>query len=242
LSEFTFHVATSIGETLPKPGRRLTFVREDALTGYPVSVWTDYLCPWAYASRSQNRWLRAQGIVLEIRPFELHPELPVGGRTIPPGSRYDRLLDRLGEQCRDRGLDFVKPSRTPNTRRALELLELLNLHHPSVVPDYDAAIAKAVWVDGVAIDEPGRLDGFVGALGVDVDDLNRRLDLGEGAERLEAARSEAIGLEVAGTPSWRIGDFTLTGLHDDAQFRRWVVRIIERRRNEGDDPANGGRS
>jgi hypothetical protein len=29
------------------------------------------------------------------------------------------------------------------------------------------------------------------------------------------------------TPSWQIGELVVTGLHDDAQFRRWVGRILD---------------
>ena len=47
-----------------------------------ITVWNDYICPWAYASRPQTEWLRRRvaghDVDLEIHGFELHPDLPAG--------------------------------------------------------------------------------------------------------------------------------------------------------------------
>ncbi|MEZ5226068.1 MAG: hypothetical protein R2710_05175 [Acidimicrobiales bacterium] len=95
---------------------------------FTVTTWTDYLCPWAYLGRRHSQWIRNAGVDVMIRGYELHPDVPPEGRPIRPGGSYDRLLDRLQAESRANGVDFNKPSRTPNTRAALELLELV--HHP----------------------------------------------------------------------------------------------------------------
>ncbi len=194
-----------------------------------VDVWTDYLCPWAYLGRHHTNWLRTQGTNPAIRAFELHPELPPTGRAIRPGGGFHRLLVELTGTAAELGLEMRVPDRTPNTRRALELLELVRRHEPTRTADYDDAVARAVWIDGSAIDDPAVLDAIVAGIGLDVASFQARLDLGEGAVALAEAREHAIDAGVAGTPAWCIAGLTVTGLHSDDQFHRWVDRILRRR-------------
>ncbi|MEZ5377779.1 MAG: DsbA family protein [Acidimicrobiales bacterium] len=194
---------------------------------FTVTTWTDYLCPWAYLGRRHSQWIRNAGVDVMIRGYELHPDVPPEGRPIRPGGSYDRLLDRLQAESRANGVDFNKPSRTPNTRAALELLELVHHHQPDRALAYDDALAAATWIDGRPIDQADVLRDLATEAGVD-DDLVRLLDLGRGSELLEAGRAEAIEFEVSATPSWRIGELTIAGVHEDAQFQRWAGRLIER--------------
>ncbi len=196
--------------------------------GFSITVWNDYVCPWAYLGRRHTHWLIEQGVPIEVRAYELHPDLPPTGRPIEAGGRYDRLLDDLGMQAREAGQPFAKPVRTPSSRRALEVLELLARHEPDRVFAFDEAAARAVWVDGRALDDHAVLDDIVAGVGVDPAALHDRLDAGEGAELVDLGRRHAIELEVSGTPAWRLGSLTVTGVHHDDQFRRWVTRIVER--------------
>ncbi len=194
---------------------------------FVVTTWTDYLCPWAYLGRRHSQWVRDQGVVVHIRGYELHPDIPATGRTIRPGGSYDRLLDQLQAQSRNVGVDFNKPSRTPNTRRSLELLELVHLHQPELSLAYDSALAAAVWVDGRLIDDPIVLNELAVNAGLDADLLELHA-LGRGAGLLDAGRASAIDIDVSATPSWRIGELTISGVHQDEQFQRWAGRLIER--------------
>lgn len=194
---------------------------------FTVTTWTDYLCPWAYLGRPQTQWLRDQGVEVSIRGYELHPELPAEGRSVRPGGSYDRLLDRLQAQSRAAGIDFVKPVRTPNTRAALELLELVHRHQPDRSLAFDTALATAAWVTSRPIDDRAVLDELAAEAAIDPEILTRH-ECGEGAELLDDGRSTAIELDVSATPSWRIGQLTISGVHHDEQFRRWAGRLIDR--------------
>ncbi len=196
--------------------------------GFTITVWNDYVCPWAYLGRRHTHWLIDQGVPIVVRSYELHPDIPPTGRAIAPGGRYDRLLDDLGAQALGAGQPFAKPVRTPSSRSALEVLELLTRHEPDRAFAFDEAAARAVWVEGRSIDDPSVLDAIVADVGVDPASLRTRLDSGEGAELVDRGRRQANELEVTGTPAWRLGSLTVTGVHHDDQFRRWVTRIVER--------------
>lgn len=62
---------------------------------------------------------------MEWRPFELHPEIPPQGTTLPPQvqARLGHTSAWLQEQARQAGLEMVMPEVIPNSRRALEASE-----------------------------------------------------------------------------------------------------------------------
>ena len=191
-------------------------------------MWTDYICPWAYAARPHTEWLRANGATVVIRAYELHPDLPLDGRPIRPGGRLDHVLDHIAEVCAEHGQPFVKPTRTPNSRRSLVLFEIVAADDRVEAAALDRDLAAAHWVDGLAIDDPAVLDDL----------LRRRLGstrsaqvreqfaVGEGAELLAESRELAHDVGATATPAWRIGELTITGLHAPEQFQRWAGRLL----------------
>jgi len=205
-----------------------------------ITVWNDYICPWAYAARPQTAWLRDriaateaergnpgdEPITISVRSFELHPDLPSEGTTVRPGGRLDKVFDHIAGECEKRALPFVKPTRTPNSHRILALAELVDHRHPETFLAFDDAVARAYWVEGRAIDDDAELAAMLERLDLDrslLDDVE-----GIGEQRLAAARTAAMAVGATATPTWQINDLVVTGLHDDAQFHRWVGRILER--------------
>lgn len=205
-----------------------------------ITVWNDYICPWAYAARPQTAWLRDQvaakeakngdpgnvTVEISVRSFELHPDLPLEGSEVRPGGRLDKVFDHIAEECAKREQPFSKPTRTPNSHRILALAELVNLHHPETFLSFDEAVARAYWVEGRAIDDSNEVAELLGGLGLDRSLMAEVDDLGD--ELLAKARAAAMDVGATATPSWQINDLVVTGLHDDAQFQRWVGRILER--------------
>jgi predicted DsbA family dithiol-disulfide isomerase len=111
-------------------------------------LWRDYLCPWCYLGRSRTAVMRELGVEVHPRSYDLHPEVPIGGRAIRPGGRYDRVLTRIAEECAAEAMPFRKPSRTPNTRRALEIAEIVRLESRDAYEQYDEACYRTQWVEG----------------------------------------------------------------------------------------------
>ena len=197
-----------------------------------ITVWNDYICPWAYAARPQTEWLRSQvdaaGLgTVTVRSFELHPDIPIEGRNNRPGGRLDQVFDHIATECASRGQAFVKPSRTPNSHAILALAELVSVRHPDDFVAFDDAVATAHWVNGDAIDDPAVVRSLLIDAHLDPDDLTSEAAIAEGEQLLADARAAAMDVGATATPSWQIGDLVVTGLHDDAQFQRWVGRILD---------------
>ncbi len=197
-----------------------------------ITAWNDYICPWAYAARPQTRWLKEQlaahgeGTVT-VRGFELHPDIPPGGRDVRPDGRLDRVFDQFAVEWAARGQAFEKPSRTPNSRSILALAELVRHRHPDQFEAFDDAVADAHWVRGLAIDDPDVVRSLLVDCQLDPAALLDADAQPEGSQLLADARSAAMEVGATATPSWQIGDLVVTGLHDDAQFHRWIGRILD---------------
>jgi predicted DsbA family dithiol-disulfide isomerase len=191
-----------------------------------VTLWNDYICPWAYAARPHTAWLRSQGIEVDVRSYELHPDLPHEGRAVRPGGRLDQVFDHIAQECAASGLAFNKPVRSPNTHRLLGITELVRWHEPDRFDEVDAALVAAHWVEGRDIGDLDVVADLMSATGFDMADILEREADGEGSRLLELAMEAAIDVEVTATPAWRVGGLTITGLHSLDQFQRWSGRIL----------------
>lgn len=198
-----------------------------------ITVWNDYICPWAYAARPQTAWLRAQvseaGLspdCVTVRSFELHPDIPPEGRIHRPGGRLDQVLDHIATECASRGQAFHKPPRTPNSHAVLALAELVSTRYPDAFVAFDDAVAEAHWVHGEAIDDPAVIREILRSLDLDAGALTDDEAVAEGDRLLAEARTAAMDVGATATPAWQIGDLVVAGLHEDAQFQRWVGRIL----------------
>ncbi len=199
-----------------------------------ITVWNDYICPWAYAARPQTAWLRSrieaaglEASAVTVRGFELHPDIPTEGRANRPGGRLDQVFDRIAAECESRGQAFNKPARTPNSHAILALAELVNERHPTHFVAFDDAVATAHWVDGAAIDDLEVVTSLLTRIGLEAHTLLTPEGIAEGEQLLAEARAAAMDVGATATPSWQINDLVVTGLHDDAQFERWVGRILD---------------
>ncbi len=196
------------------------------MTSLTATVWTDYVCPWAHAGRAHTSWLRQRGVAVDVRVFELHPETPVAGVELEVGRGLDRLYDRLQPVADDLGVPFTKPPRTQNTRRSLELLEVVRAHVPDRLADLDDALDRRYWIEGGAIDTRDDLAEVLTSIELDLGLLD--LVEEEGAALVDEAMRLAREHGVAGTPAWKVGELVIPGLQDTATFQRWLERLIAR--------------
>ncbi len=193
-----------------------------------ITVWNDYICPWAYAARPLTAWLEDEGHTVVMRSYELHPDLPPEGRDVRPGGRLDKVFEHIGIICAESGLAFVKPERSPNTHQLLGLCEIVQTHAPESFRAFDEELAAAHWVRGEAIDDRDVIRGALSTAGAPVEMVLELAANGEGERLLETSMAAALEVEVTGTPAWRIGELTITGLHPPEQFQRWVRRLASR--------------
>jgi predicted DsbA family dithiol-disulfide isomerase len=192
-------------------------------------LWRDYLCPWCYLGRSRTAVMHDLGVDVVPRAYDLHPEVPPEGRAVRPGGRYDRVLDRIAAECSAEGMPFNKPARTPNTRRALEIGEILRVDFPDSFAAYDEQCYLTQWIDGGDLGDVQALHGSVAAAGVDPDVVDRQLDAGRGARLVEESMARAREQGVASTPAWWVDErLLIPGAQPTATVERWISRLAER--------------
>ena len=87
-----------------------------------VRVFFDFTCPYCYLARGfLKKMQRERALKTEWVPWEIAPELPSDGATIPEEKRagsLERYRDLAGDSCR-----FEMMTHSPNTHNALLGLE-----------------------------------------------------------------------------------------------------------------------
>jgi predicted DsbA family dithiol-disulfide isomerase len=195
-------------------------------------LWRDYLCPWCYLGRDRTALIEALGVAVTPMSYELHPEVPLTGRAIRPGGRLDQVLDHIAEECEDVGLPMRKPTRTPNTRRALEMAEILRARFPDAFRAYDDACYGTHWHDGGDLGDPATLRALVLDAGADPDEVDDLLTSGFGAAALDRSMTAARELGVTATPAWWVDDrLLIPGAQPRATIERWITKVLERAGN-----------
>jgi predicted DsbA family dithiol-disulfide isomerase len=192
-------------------------------------LWRDYLCPWCFLGQDRTHLMQQLGVDVVPMSFELHPEVPDGGRPIRPGGRLDRVLDHIQLECDDLGMAMRKPIRSPNTRRALEIAEILRTRFPEAFASYDDGCYRAHWLEGGDIGEPATLRRLVDDAGAVPGEIDELLADGTGSRLLAASMTTARDLGVTATPAWWVDDrLLIPGAQPRETMQRWISRLLER--------------
>ena len=107
-------------------------------------------------ARTASRQMEALGVTVVHRPFELHPEIPPGGRTIRPDGRLAPTFDRIAAEC-DGDRPAVRGARRAcrTRRRALETAEWVRAAPPRRVrPRCTRRSSTPTSPPALAIDDP----------------------------------------------------------------------------------------
>ena len=185
--------------------------------------------PWCWLGRSRNQVLVDLGVDLTHLPYDLHPEIPPEGRSIRPGGRLDAVFDHIAAECARDGTDFTRPTRTPNTRRALETAEIVRRLAPASFPGLDDALFRGHWVDGLDIGDPALIDELVTASGAPLDLVAEQRGEGAGTAAVDESMALAGEHGVAATPAWLVDDaFVIPGVQPAETIERWVTRLRSR--------------
>jgi len=180
------------------------------------------------------------GVVVTPLAYELHPEIPLEGRPVRPDGRFAAVLVRIGAECEAVGLPFRPPSRVANTRRVLEVSELVRVSEPEAFPVVDASFYDAQWVHDRDLGDPSVVDDALSDAGVDPASVRAALQQGEGRRLVEAAMAEAREHDVTGTPSWWVaGRLLIPGVQDRSTVERWVERLGARSSTPPEDREGG---
>jgi predicted DsbA family dithiol-disulfide isomerase len=192
-----------------------------------VTVWSDYLCPWCYLGLDRERQLEDLGLEVVIRPYELHREIPIGGREIRDGGRTAMVFDHVGRECEAVGLPFRRPGRSPNTRAVLCAAEHVRLTQPAVFPALHRALFAAHFAEGRDLGDATVVDEIIAACGGDPAPVRAAVDSGAAQDALDASMAEAWDHEVTGTPAFLLpSGFVIPGVQDRDTMQRIAERLL----------------
>ena len=193
-----------------------------------MTVWSDYLCPWCYLGLDRQQQLVDLGIEVVVRPYELHREIPEGGRPINEGGRTAEVFDHVGRECEAVGLPFVRPARSPNTRHVLEAAEHVRLTQPHAFDALHRALFAAHFAEGRDIEDPAVVDELIAASGGDSAPVRSAVVDGTAHAALQASMTEAFDHEVTGTPAFLMpSGFVVPGVQNRDTMQRIAERMLQ---------------
>lgn len=193
-----------------------------------ATLWSDYLCPWCYVAQHREGVLAELGVQVDRRAYELHPEIPPEGRRVRHDGRLAPTFERVEAECDAAGLPFRRPSRMPNTHRALATAEWVRREHPDAFDHLHSRLFAAHFAHGEPLDDPDLLDSLVAEAGAPADPVRLAVDDGRAGALVEASMREAHEHGITATPSWLVGGLVVPGVPEPATLRRWVGRMVER--------------
>jgi predicted DsbA family dithiol-disulfide isomerase len=183
-----------------------------------VLHWYDFLCPFCYVGQQRSTIFESRSLRVIDIPFQAHPEIPSGGRTV--GERSSLFVARIAEEARAAGLLLVWPDRLPNTRMALAAAEWTRRHVPRSFPALEKALFAAHFVLGEDLGDRDIIDAHAGEAGIDIVAMHAALD--DGSAYVLVDQSETLGrsLGVRGTPAWFVSGDLIPALYPREQFKQ----------------------
>jgi predicted DsbA family dithiol-disulfide isomerase len=192
-------------------------------------LWSDYICPWAYAGTDRLRLIRALGVDVVIRPFELHPDIPFEGKVMRPGSRTAAVHQRIAGECEAVGLPFRMPQRVPRSRLALEVAEHVRTEQPAAFEALHAGLFRAHFVESAPIDDPDVVQALVDHAGGDGVAAIAAVERGRTAAAVESSKAEAVDAGASGTPSvWFEERLLVPGLQPRDLYERIIAKLASK--------------
>lgn len=201
-----------------------------------VAVWSDYLCPWCYLGQSRAAQLEADhGADITWLPYELHPELPDGGRAVVDvygrgdPARAARAMDRFAAMCAEEELDFVPPTTVHPTRRAHQVALLVGHRDPDGLARFHRDLFRAVWVADADCEDLDLLAELASGTGVDGDEARTVAERDELLPAVHASMGRAQEWGITGTPAFLFeGTFVLPGYQPAEVVDQIASRVAER--------------
>jgi len=212
-----------------------------------VAIYSDLVCPWCFIGKRRiEQVLRTpvgEGVTIRWLPFQLYPNLPLGGldRQQVLEARYGadadatRIPRRIRDEAADVGLefDFGAMRKTPNTLDGHRLLERFVGPNQS---DLMEVLFSYYFQQGADVGDHGVLLDAVAEAGLDVEAA--REVLGGDAFRdavLESIRA-AYDTGVTGVPSYLLaGRFTIPGAQPPEVLSRFIERARLRLSEDNND-------
>lgn len=205
----------------------------------PVSVYSDYTCPWCYIGLARLDRLRKElGDAVELRedwkPFEIHPEVPPEGIPVSalgyPSAQWEMMMQNLRRAAAEEGLEVGNRPKVSNTHRALAAGAYVQAEEPEHFDAFHRALFRAYFAEGRDLGDAEVVRELARETGVDAARMDEALDEGRYEAELRATTDAARQRGITGTPTFVFGDrYAAVGAQPAAELRRVVDRVLAER-------------
>jgi predicted DsbA family dithiol-disulfide isomerase len=182
----------------------------------PVTIFSDYICPFCYIGDRRLRRLEERfDLRVERRFLEIHPETPATGRPVSdlgyPPERWRRMMANLALMARSENIALAERRITTNSRRALLLAEAAKEEGEEIFRALNESIFYAFFCEGKNIGDTSVLRALAANAGVRPEIVDRAWRAPVYEERLDENRRVAARSAISGVPTYLIGDRLLVG-------------------------------
>lgn len=209
-----------------------------ALKPVVLDVVSDVVCPWCYIGKKRIEDALALvpdvPVQLNWRPFFLNPWVPREGITRDEyltqkfGSveAYKNIAGRVGEAARAEGLDYNSQlvKRQPNTIDCHRLIHWAGAIGKSA--EMKQRLMELYFRDGGDLTDTEVLVQAARDVGLDGDDVKKRLATDEDVERISGWANEAAEKGISGVPTFVFAQkYAVSGAQDAANLARAIRQV-----------------
>ncbi|WP_123042338.1 DsbA family oxidoreductase [Cohnella candidum] len=198
-----------------------------------IDLYSDMVCPWCRIGKKNMydaimAWASEvnETIPVTFHAYQLDPSVPPEGKLFRQdmeakfggAERLDPMLQRVTDAGADVGLTFRfdKVTRMPNTLLAHRITAIVPADRQQ---EWVNAAMDAYFEEGRDLAQPEVLLELAAGIGLDAEDIRRRLDAGEGIQETEQDFETARNMGITGVPFFVInGKYALSGAYPAAQF------------------------
>ncbi|NNF14763.1 MAG: DsbA family oxidoreductase [Gemmatimonadetes bacterium] len=176
-----------------------------------LEVFSDYTCPWCYVG-----WARLEKALAELpegveaavewRPFEIHPEVPVGGMPVEDlpyrPDVWEQMQEALRSNAEAEGLEVGKRPKVSNTHRALAAGSYAQAEEPGRFPAFHRRLFEGYFAEGRDLGDPGVITALATDAGLDVEHMESALDGGRYERAILDTAADARSMGISGTPTF----------------------------------------
>jgi len=205
-----------------------------------IDIVSDVVCPWCYIGkrRIENALKLVPDVPVEVnfRPFFLNPWVPREGisredyLTTKFGSveAYHGIAQRVVIAAGEEGLIY----RLENVKRQPNTIDCHRLIHWAEAigkaPEMKQRLMELYFRDGGDLTDTEVLVKAAAEIGLDADDVRRRLATNEDVELISALAQDAANKGIQGVPTYVFAQkYAVSGAQDPAMLARAIRQVSE---------------
>ncbi len=223
--------------TAPGSADSITGSSEEDGRIVPVTIFSDYTCPWCYIGSRRFDRLREdlpEDVELDVewKPFEIHPEVPREGMPVEelgyPEEQWKAMQAQLRSQAAAEGLEITNRPKVSNTHEALAASARVQRETPDRFSCFHNGLFRAYFSEGRDLGQRQVILDVAEECGLDTESLDRILEEGRYDPILEETSRQARRRGVSGTPTFIFSDhYGAVGAQPVEYLRRVLERVLE---------------